>query len=396
MTGNAHAPTRRAGNRKAQLALLAAELFCARGYHGVGIDEIAAAAGISGPAIYRHFPTKYALLVHATRELAEAVRAEVTEGLAEGDTPAGQLDGALAALARLTVRQRKVGSLYQWEGRYLEPEHRHEFRDQLSAVVTQLTGPLRELRPELSAADADLLVRGAFSALASLTTHRAPIARGRAETLLRRLGATVLATGLPASLTPAAQPDGTPSLTPGARREVLLAAAIKLFHERGYHAVSIEDIGAAAGINASSVYRHFAGKGDLLAAAYYRAADRLGATITSTLATTDTPARALDQLTESYIGLAFAQPDLVSVYLAENTNLPEHDRHQLRKAQRLHTEEWVRLLTATRPDLPATDARIIAHAALNVVIDLGRRVGFDTRTGGDSRVAAVAEAIFRS
>ena len=66
---------RRPKDRRVRIAMAAAELFCAHGYHGVGIDDIAAAVGISGPAVYRHFPTKYAVLVEATRNLVEAAGA---------------------------------------------------------------------------------------------------------------------------------------------------------------------------------------------------------------------------------------------------------------------------------------------------------------------------------
>ena len=67
------ASAKRPKDRKARIALAAAELFCERGYHGVGIDDIAAVVGISGPAIYNHFPNKYAMLRHATGELSETV-----------------------------------------------------------------------------------------------------------------------------------------------------------------------------------------------------------------------------------------------------------------------------------------------------------------------------------
>jgi AcrR family transcriptional regulator len=50
---------KRPRDRKDRIAQVAAELFCARGYHGVSLDEIAAAVGISAPAVYRHFPNKY-------------------------------------------------------------------------------------------------------------------------------------------------------------------------------------------------------------------------------------------------------------------------------------------------------------------------------------------------
>src|SRR3712207_1751438 len=102
-------PARRPKNRKAQIAMAAARLFCERGYHGVGVDEIAEAVGISGPAVYRHFPNKYAVLVHATRELVDAVRTAADDGLDATGTPRERIDRLLAGLARLAVERRDVG-----------------------------------------------------------------------------------------------------------------------------------------------------------------------------------------------------------------------------------------------------------------------------------------------
>ncbi len=92
-----HLPTseirRRPKNRKAQIAAVAAEAFTERGYHGVSIDEIAAAVGISGPALYRHFPNKYALFSQAATDLAKALENAVAQDDADvvGD-PVDRLD----------------------------------------------------------------------------------------------------------------------------------------------------------------------------------------------------------------------------------------------------------------------------------------------------------------
>ena len=51
-----------------------------------------------------------------------------------------------------------------------------------------------------------------------------------------------------------------------ARKERILAAAADLVASSGYHAVSMADIGAAAGITGSGIYRHFASKSALLVA----------------------------------------------------------------------------------------------------------------------------------
>ena len=72
--GGDPAPRTRPKNRKAQIAAAAAEAFSERGYHAVGIDEIAAKVGISGPALYRHFPTKYALFVYTVNKPADIAR----------------------------------------------------------------------------------------------------------------------------------------------------------------------------------------------------------------------------------------------------------------------------------------------------------------------------------
>jgi AcrR family transcriptional regulator len=394
------APRKRPKNRKAQIALVAAELFCERGYHLVGIDEIAAAVGISGPAVYRHFPNKYAILVHATRELVTAAL-DAAQEAPEDDDPAVVLDAQLTSMARFTVERRKVGALYQWEWRYLADEHRTEFLTALAALTSSFADPLRRLRPELSAGGAEFLVRATLSIFGSLTTHRAAAPKARAEAMLRRLGWAMLRADPPPAATIRSARGTTAGRTgegiaepPAAglesRRELLLAAAIRLFHRLGYHAVGMEDIGGAAGINASSVYRYFPSKGDLLAAAYYRASDRLAASTATALRGAADPDDALRRLVEAYVGFTFGESDLVAVYLAENSNLPEPDRHELRKVQRLHVEEWVRLLTQVRPDLPAPDARVLVHAAINLVTDLGRAVRFTPAGGAPAFVTRLA------
>ncbi|MCO1614201.1 TetR/AcrR family transcriptional regulator [Micromonospora tulbaghiae] len=394
----APAPVRRPKDRKARIALAGAELFCERGYHGVSVDEIAAAVGISGPAVYRHFPNKYAILVHATREVVGALLAAT--GQPAANSADGLLDELLRALAEVAVSRRRVAGLYQWEGRYLTPEHRQEFAASMATLVGRVAAPLRELRPELTAGQADLLVNAALSAFGSVTTYRAAATGTDTEHLLTRVAWTLLRTDAPA-VPPRRRPapEDTPAtgpVRPASRRELLLIEAMRLFHRHGYHAVAVEDIGRAAGMQASSVYRYFPGKADLLAAAYYRATDRLTGATTAAIADASDPADALHRVVRAYVDFAFGQSDLVAVYLAENNNLPDRDRHELRGAQRLHVEEWVGLVRAVRPDLPAGDARVLVHAALNVVTDVGRLGRFDRTAGYDTWTARLALAVLHA
>ena len=57
--------------RREQILAAAAELFARHGFHGVGIDDIGAAVGISGPALYRHFRSKDAMLGEMLTSISE-------------------------------------------------------------------------------------------------------------------------------------------------------------------------------------------------------------------------------------------------------------------------------------------------------------------------------------
>jgi AcrR family transcriptional regulator len=392
-----HSPTvgrSRPKDRKDRIAQVAAELFGEQGYHGVSLEQIAGVVGISAPAVYRHFDNKYAILVAATHDLVDATLTGTALPLREDAWL--MIEELLEALARLAVTHRKTAGLYQWVWRRLTDADRAEFHADLDELFRRVTLPLFDARPELGVADAEALARAMLSVFGSLATHRAVIAKGRAELLLRRAGLAVLVASPPTPVT--GRPVGDPpvSVPVGARRELILAESVRLFRLYGYNDVNIELIGRAVGINASSVYRYFPGKADILAAAFYRASERVTEATAAALSGARDDADALQRMIESYVDLTFERSDLVTVYLAENNNLPEGDRHELRKVQRLHVEEWVRLLVKVRPGLMASEARVLTHAALNLVTDLSRWVRFDRRTGMDRHLVRLMDAVLRS
>ena len=89
--GHTEAPnrrTRRKSDRRLQLLSAAERLFAERGFLAVRLEDIGAAAGVSGPAIYRHFPNKESLLVEllvgiSTRLLAGAREVRAREADAD-------------------------------------------------------------------------------------------------------------------------------------------------------------------------------------------------------------------------------------------------------------------------------------------------------------------------
>jgi AcrR family transcriptional regulator len=157
---------------------------------------------------------------------------------------------------------------------------------------------------------------------------------------------------------------GGPRTRDPSRKERILAAAAGLVAQRGYHAVSMADIGAAAGITGSGIYRHFASKSALLVALFDRAIDGLLRDERRIVRDVPDPRGALLQLVAGQVNFVIADRELAQVYHHEINSLPATDRRRLRRKQRLYLEEWVHLVDELHPGLTDTDARAIVHAAI--------------------------------
>lgn len=163
--------------------------------------------------------------------------------------------------------------------------------------------------------------------------------------------------------------DGrTPARTRDPERKTrILEAAADLVARKGYHAVSMAEIGSAAGITGSGVYRHFESKSAVLVALFDQVIDDLLRDEQEILASTTDLSRALDQLIAGQVEFVVGDRELAQVYHNEINNLPEEDRRRLRRKQRLYLEEWVHLVDELRDDLTDADARTVVHAAIGAI-----------------------------
>jgi AcrR family transcriptional regulator len=151
------------------------------------------------------------------------------------------------------------------------------------------------------------------------------------------------------------------------RKNRILAAAADLVAHKGFHAVSIAEIGAAAGITGSGIYRHFDSKSAVLVALFDRVIDDLLRDEHDILESTSDLSHALDQLIAGQVEFVVGDRELAQVYYNEINNLPEVDRRTLRRKQRLYLEEWVHLVSELRADLSDADARAVVHAAIGAI-----------------------------
>ncbi|MFC4149206.1 TetR/AcrR family transcriptional regulator [Micromonospora mangrovi] len=152
------------------------------------------------------------------------------------------------------------------------------------------------------------------------------------------------------------------------RRDEILEIAVGLFAARGYHGVSMDDIGAAAGVTGPALYHHFAGKEAMLAAALIPVSEGLLAGGGERAAHhPGDPRAALESLIDFHVDFSLANPAVIALHLHELDRLPDEPRRRIRKLQRLYVEEWVTVLTALHPGLPDGEARVLAHAAFGLM-----------------------------
>lgn len=125
-------------------------------------------------------------------------------------------------------------------------------------------------------------------------------------------------------------------------------------------------------MTAAGIYRYFSGKSDLLTAACRCAADWLAAELTTISATASTADDALTMAIDSYVARSFERPEFDYGYHAERLNLPAAEQNILRCRERSTVEWWTHLVVAARPDLTTGEARFVVHAAMALVVDIGR------------------------
>ncbi|MGZ5378455.1 MAG: SACE_7040 family transcriptional regulator [Mycobacterium sp.] len=151
------------------------------------------------------------------------------------------------------------------------------------------------------------------------------------------------------------------------RRSQLIAAAERLVAERGYPAVRLEDIGAAAGVSGPAIYRHFPNKEALHVELLVGISTRLLAGATDVVTRADDARSALDGLVDFHLDFALGESDLIRIQDRDLPSLPPGAKRQVRKAQRQYVEIWVDVLRQLNMSLREDDARLMAHAAFGLL-----------------------------
>jgi AcrR family transcriptional regulator len=192
----AASPAVRAGaSRRDQILAVAAQLFAKHGFHGVSIADLGAAVGVSGPALYRHFPGKEALLAEMLVGISEHLLAGGQERAAASDDPCEVLAALVAFQAEFALREPELIVVQDRDLANLPTPARRRVRQLQRTYVEIWVDTLRRIHPGLPVESARTAAHGAFGLLNS-TPHSAAGAGGArgvgASALLQRMALAAL------------------------------------------------------------------------------------------------------------------------------------------------------------------------------------------------------------
>lgn len=164
------------------------------------------------------------------------------------------------------------------------------------------------------------------------------------------------------------------------RRAQILREAAQLFAARGFHGVSVDEIGAASGITGPGLYRHFRGKDAMLAELLVGISEKLLAGGRRRVAEAGSAAARLDALVCGHIDFALNERALIVLHDRDLASLSDADQRRVRRLQRAYVEIWVDVVreaypgfedgTATSSSSSSRDGEARARAAVHAVFGL--------------------------
>ncbi|HVL60704.1 MAG TPA: TetR/AcrR family transcriptional regulator [Microbacterium sp.] len=180
------------------------------------------------------------------------------------------------------------------------------------------------------------------------------------------------------------------------RQAAILHEAARLFAERGFSGVSLEELGAAVGVSGPAVYRHFANKQALLGAILVRVSERLLNGGQQVIAENHSPSDRLEGLIRFHVDFALTDADVIRVQDRDLASLSEEDRHRVRRLQREYVELWMAVLAEIHPTRAEAELRVRAHACFGLINSTPHSVRRARASPSDSTVRGILESMASS
>jgi AcrR family transcriptional regulator len=191
------------GVRPELILASATELFRERGFNAVGVDDIGRAAGITGPAVYRHFPSKVAILIAVFDRITERLLEGGEAQLARARSPRRRLERLVAFHVDFVLNERALMAVYAREDASLPLADRRRLRRRQRLYLEHWVETLCRLRPEIGDEAARAAVRSVLGMLNAVAHYDPTLDRDELGALLERMAiASLLAAAREKRLAP--------------------------------------------------------------------------------------------------------------------------------------------------------------------------------------------------
>ncbi len=160
-------PLRADARRNREQILQSARAVFAESGADAQIDDVARHAGVGVGTVYRHFPTKQALLTELVRQTFRLFTGWAREALEAGGEPFALIEGLLRRIAETAAGDAGVQYALASTAGQAETEAPAE-QDELIAVIAELIEGARRagtIRPGIEATDIAMLICGVVSAM---------------------------------------------------------------------------------------------------------------------------------------------------------------------------------------------------------------------------------------
>ena len=189
-------------SRRDQILDTAAELFAAKGFHGVSVGELGRACGITGPALYKHFASKDAVLAEMLVSISERLLDEGRDRVARSGDAESAVEALVSWHIDFALRHRALIVVQDRDWQSLPPEARERVRTLQREYVDVWAAQLRRLHRGLHTDRARAMAHAAFGLINS-TPHSGLIADEAMRGVLHRMAMGAL-TGPLTATNPAA------------------------------------------------------------------------------------------------------------------------------------------------------------------------------------------------
>lgn len=168
-------PTTRGARRRDAIVAAAADLFARHGYPAVGMDEIGAAAGVTGPAIYRHFESKAQVLAAVIDTIIDAVAPSGPAARSADESPAAALTARIGQYAAGVAGRRELMAIFVREVHHLPEDQAAALRERQRHLVGEWCDLVGRAQPSWEREQVRTSVHGVFGMLNAVGTFASPL-----------------------------------------------------------------------------------------------------------------------------------------------------------------------------------------------------------------------------